>query len=116
MHQVASVVEGGKRMSSTAIRQALQAGNLDDAALLLGRHYRMSGKVIEGAHLGKQLGFPTANVNLGRKKSAVMGIFAVRVSGFGYKSLDAVASVGARDFEATHRLFWASCMPGQREL
>ena len=96
VHQVASVVEGGKRMSSTAIRQALQAGNLDDAALLLGRHYRMSGKVIEGAHLGKQLGFPTANVNLGRKKSAVMGIFAVRVSGFGYQSLDAVASVGTR--------------------
>ena len=96
VHQVASVVENGKRMSSTAIRQALQAGNLDDASLLLGRHYRMSGKVIEGAHIGKQLGFPTANVNLGRKQSAVMGIFAVRVSGFGYQSLDAVASVGTR--------------------
>jgi riboflavin kinase/FMN adenylyltransferase len=96
VHQVASVVEGGKRMSSTAIRQALRAGNLDDAARLLGHYYRMSGKVIEGAHLGKELGFPTANVNLGRRKSAVMGIFAVRVSGFGNQSLDAVASVGTR--------------------
>jgi riboflavin kinase/FMN adenylyltransferase len=96
VHQVASVVEGGKRMSSTAIREALRTGNLDDAARLLGHHYRMSGKVIEGAHLGKELGFPTANVNLGRRKSAVMGIFAVRVSGFGGQSLDAVASVGTR--------------------
>ena len=96
VHQVASVVEGGKRMSSTAIRRALWAGNLDDAARLLGRYYRMSGKVIEGTHLGKKLGFPTANVNLRRRKSAVMGIFAVRVSGLGYQLLDAVASVGTR--------------------
>jgi riboflavin kinase/FMN adenylyltransferase len=96
VHQAASVLEDGERVSSTAIRKALWAGELDHASRLLGRHYRMSGKVIEGEHLGRELGFPTANVNLRRRQSAVMGIFAVRVSGLGGKSLDAVASVGTR--------------------
>jgi riboflavin kinase/FMN adenylyltransferase len=96
VHQVASVLEDGERVSSTAIREALWAGRLDDATRLLGRHYRMSGKVIEGEHLGRELGFPTANVNLRRRQSAVMGIFAVRVSGLGDDALNAVASVGTR--------------------
>jgi riboflavin kinase/FMN adenylyltransferase len=96
VHQVASVLEDGERVSSTAIRKALWDGELEHATRLLGRHYRMSGKVIEGEHVGRQLGFPTANVNLSRKQSAVMGIFAVRVSGLGSKTLDAVASVGTR--------------------
>lgn len=96
LHQVASVVDDGARVSSTAIRDALWAGELDRATRLLGRHYRMSGKVIEGEHLGRELGFPTANVNLRRRQSAVMGIFAVRVSGLAGEPLDAVASVGTR--------------------
>jgi riboflavin kinase/FMN adenylyltransferase len=96
VHQAASVIEAGERVSSTAIRRALWAGELDDATRLLGSRYRMSGKVIEGDHLGRELGFPTANVNLRRRQSAVMGIFAVRVSGLGGESLDAVASIGTR--------------------
>ena len=96
VHQVASVIEGDERVSSTAIRRALWAGDLDDATRLLGRCYRMSGRVIEGDHLGRELGFPTANVNLRRRQSAVMGIFAVRVSGLGQESRDAVASIGTR--------------------
>jgi len=96
VHQVASVNEGGERVSSTAIRRALWAGDLDDATRLLGRCYRMSGRVIEGDHLGRELGFPTANVNLRRRQSAVMGIFAVRVLGLGQESLAAVASIGTR--------------------
>ena len=56
----------------------------------------MSGKVIVGNRVGRQLGYPTANVNLNRKQSAVMGIFAVRVSGRTWGPLDAVASVGTR--------------------
>jgi len=96
VHEVASVNEGGERVSSTAIRRALWAGDLDDATRLLGRCYRMSGRVIEGDHLGRELGFPTANVNLRRRQSAVMGIFAVRVLGLGQESLAAVASIGTR--------------------
>lgn len=96
VEQMSSVVESDERVSSSAIRHALWEGNLDRAAALLGRAYRMSGKVILGDQIGRKLGYPTANVNLNRKQSAVMGIFAVRVSGVTWGPLDAVASVGTR--------------------
>jgi riboflavin kinase/FMN adenylyltransferase len=94
--EMSSVICEGERVSSTAIRDALWQGDLESAGRLLGRHYRMSGKVIEGSRLGRILGYPTANVNLNRRQSAVMGIFAVRVSGMDWGPLDAVASVGTR--------------------
>lgn len=96
VEQQSSIVVDGVRVSSTAIRKALAAGELRRAATLLGRPYRMSGVVVLGQKLGRKLGFPTANVDLRRRQSAVMGIFAVRVSGLGDKPLDAVASVGTR--------------------
>ncbi|MGH8195887.1 MAG: bifunctional riboflavin kinase/FAD synthetase, partial [Woeseiaceae bacterium] len=96
VHQVPSVIVDGERVSSTAIRQALWNGELAHARKLLGRHYSMSGKVIRGDSLGHELGFPTANVNLRRRQSPVMGIFAARVRGLGRRPLDAVASVGTR--------------------
>jgi riboflavin kinase/FMN adenylyltransferase len=96
VEEMASVICGDQRVSSTTIREALWEGNLELAQRLLGRHYRMSGKVIKGQKLGRKLGYPTANVNLNRKQSAVMGIFAVRVSGHNWGPLDAVASVGTR--------------------
>jgi riboflavin kinase/FMN adenylyltransferase len=94
--QVPSVIVDGERVSSTAIRQALWEGELERATRLLGRHYSMSGTVIRGDALGRALGFPTANVNLRRRQSPVMGIFAARVRGLGAEPLDAVASVGTR--------------------
>lgn len=96
VEQIASVVSDGYRVSSTVIREALWKGDLDCATRLLGRPYQMSGRVVEGKKLGNTLGYPTANVALGRKQSAVMGIFAVRVSGNDGKLLDGVASVGIR--------------------
>lgn len=96
VEQQASVVIGGVRASSTAIRDALWSGDLQAARALLGRYYRMSGMVIRGEKVGRTLGFPTANVDLRRRQSAVMGIFAVRVHGLGAEPLDAVASVGTR--------------------
>lgn len=96
VHQVESVVSDGQRVSSTAVRTALADGDLDRARNLLGRSYSMSGKVIEGEKVGRRLGFPTANVNLKRRQSAVLGIFAARVRGLGDHALDAVASVGTR--------------------
>jgi len=96
VEQTASVLEGGERVSSSAIRDALWQGNVDRATRLLGRPYRMSGKVIAGERVGRQLGYPTANVNLNRKQSAVMGIFAVRASGANWGPMNAVASVGTR--------------------
>jgi riboflavin kinase/FMN adenylyltransferase len=96
VEQVSSIEEGGERVSSSAIREALWRGDLERASRLLGRDYRMSGRVIEGERVGRQLGYPTANVNLNRKQSAVMGIFAVRVSSREWGPLDAVASIGTR--------------------
>jgi len=96
VEQLASIVVDDTRVSSTAIREALWQGELQRATALLGRPYRMSGNVIVGQKVGRTLGFPTANVDLRRRQSAVMGIFAVRVSGLDGESRDAVASVGTR--------------------
>ena len=105
VQQVPSVIAGGERVSSTSIRQALWEGDLERATRLLGREYRMSGKIVQGRKVGRELGYPTANVNLKRLQSAVMGVFAVRVRGISGKPLDAVASVGTRPtFAATKPL------------
>lgn len=96
VEQVESVTVEGTRVSSTAIRDACAAGDLARATTLLGRPYRMSGKVVRGEQLGRTLGFPTANVDLRRRQSPVTGIFAVRVAGLGDGPIDGVASVGTR--------------------
>ena len=96
VEQVPSVVVDGIRVSSTAIREALWNGEMDRATALLGRPYRMSGRIVRGENIGRSLGYPTANVDLRRRQSAVMGIFAVHVHGLGGEPLDAVASVGDR--------------------
>ena len=96
VQQVPSVVVNGIRVSSTAIREALGSGDMATAGKLLGRPYRMSGKIVKGASVGRTLGYPTANVDLRRRQSAVMGIFAVRVHGLDGGPHDAVASVGSR--------------------
>lgn len=96
VEQVPSVVVDGIRVSSTAIREALANGELDRATALLGRPYRMSGRIVRGRRVGRTLGYPTANVDLRRRQSAVMGIFAVRVQGLPEGPVDGVASVGTR--------------------
>ena len=96
VEEMSSVIVDDVRVSSTVIRDALWKGDMQQARRLLGKDYRMSGRVIEGNRMGRKLGYPTANVNLNRLQSAVMGIFAVRVSGRDWGPLDAVASVGTR--------------------
>jgi riboflavin kinase/FMN adenylyltransferase len=96
VEQVASVMLDGVRVSSTAVREALAAGDMERARHLLGRHYSMTGRVIRGRNLGRQLGMPTANVALSRRLSPVMGIFAVRVAGVEAGLRPGVASVGTR--------------------
>jgi len=81
----------GKRVSSSAIRAALQAGDIAEAERLLGHPYTISGRVAHGAKLGRGLGFPTANIVL-RRRPPVAGIFVVEVDGYG----PGVASVGRR--------------------
>ena len=91
-----SVIISNKRTSSTLIRDLLYKGDLIGAREFLGKNYQMSGRVVIGHQLGRQLGYPTANVNIRRLESALMGIFAVKVFGISDKPLDAVASLGRR--------------------
>jgi riboflavin kinase/FMN adenylyltransferase len=86
----------GERVSSTRIRAALSAGDLEAAARLLGRRYTMSGRVVAGQRLGRTLGYPTANLKIGRRVSPLHGIYAVRVMGLGETPRPAVASLGTR--------------------
>jgi len=94
--EVAAVEVAGGRVSSTRIRGALAAGDLDTVRLLLGRDYRMTGRVMEGRRLGRTLGYATANLRLHRKVTPVSGVFAVRVEGAGEGVRPGVASVGTR--------------------
>jgi len=87
---------GGGAASSSRVRQALAAGRLDEARTILGRDFRISGRVIAGQKLGRKLGFRTANMRLQRRVSPVAGIFAVRASGAGLARHPGVASVGTR--------------------
>lgn len=96
VEQVGSVQADGVRVSSTAVREALAGADMELARRLLGRHYAMTGRVVRGQQLGRQLGMPTANVNLCRRLSPVAGIFAVRVAGLGAGLRPGVASVGTR--------------------
>jgi len=85
------VVFDGERVSSSAVRAALAAGDLRGAERLLGHPYTISGRVAHGAKLGRGLGFPTANIVL-RRAPPLSGIFVVEVDGFGR----GVASLGRR--------------------
>lgn len=84
------------RISSTRIRAALSEGNFTEAEHLLGRPFSLSGHVIYGKQLGRELGFPTANIKLARLRAPVNGVFAVLVSGGGLEHAAAIANVGVR--------------------
>jgi riboflavin kinase/FMN adenylyltransferase len=89
----------GARVSSSAVRAALTQGDMDDAARLLGRPYSISGHVVHGKKLGRELGFRTLNIAFRHDKPAASGIFVVRTHGLGAKgdaSVDGVASLGIR--------------------
>ena len=86
----------GERASSSAVRSALAVGELAGAQVLLGRRYAMRGRVVRGQQLGRELGYPTANMRLRRIRIPLGGIFAVRVHGIGDDALPGVASLGTR--------------------
>lgn len=85
-----------KRVSSTLVRQQLAAGNLKIVNTLLDRPYSMSGRVVKGDQIGRQLGFPTANIQLKRNRSPLWGIYAVKMHGIAAHPLPGVASLGTR--------------------
>lgn len=91
-----TVEVAGERVSSTAVRNALAAGELEHAAHLLGRPYSISGHVVHGDKLGRDIGFPTANIQIKHNRPPLMGIFAVEVYGLNGEPLPGVASLGRR--------------------
>src|ERR1700684_501224 len=94
VEQIAPFVFEGVRVSSTAVRERLGQSDFDGAKRLLGRPYRMLGRVVHGRELGRTLGFPTANLRLMRRKPPVRGVMAVRAYGIDSRPLPGVASLG----------------------
>lgn len=86
----------GLRISSTLIRDALSEGDLAQAKLLLGRDYSVCGRVAHGDKRGRQLGFPTANIQMFRRNIPLVGVFAVTMTGLGERELHGVANLGNR--------------------
>jgi len=95
VERVEAVEDGDERISSTRVRTALFEGDLAEAERLLGRSYRISGRVLRGRALGRGLGFPTINIRP-PTPPALSGILAVRVSGDGLVAQPGVASLGRR--------------------
>lgn len=93
MHTVEVLEE---RVSSSAVRGALAAGNLEHAAQLLGHPYCIAGRVVHGDKIGRRIGYPTANIQLKRKRLPLNGVFAVTVSGLDKRHLPGAASLGVR--------------------
>ena len=91
-----AVTQGGERISSSGVRAALAGGDFERARRWLGRPWSMRGRVQPGRALGAQLGFPTANVPLERRRAPIAGIFAVHVHGVGEAPRAGVASLGTR--------------------
>lgn len=91
-----SVLVNGVRASSTAVREALKRGDVAGAAALLGRPYSITGRVVGGDRLGRELGFPTANVRMRFARPPLDGIFAVEVHGIADHPLPGAASLGVR--------------------
>jgi riboflavin kinase/FMN adenylyltransferase len=93
---IADKVEAnGEAISSTAIRKALEHGDVAAAAVMLGRPYRVSGEIVAGQKLGRTLGVPTANMALAPTNRLAFGVYAVRAQ-LGERPLDGVASFGVR--------------------
>lgn len=96
LERITGVTVDGHRASSSAIRNALWAGELQHAKSLLGRDYSIDGRVIHGNKIGRSIGFATANIRIKRKISPLEGVFAVRVNGIDDAPHLGVANLGVR--------------------
>ncbi|MGB5446230.1 MAG: bifunctional riboflavin kinase/FAD synthetase [Psychromonas sp.] len=91
-----SLLQEEHRISSSRVRDALAVGDLQQAALMLGRKYSITGRVVHGEKLGRTIGVPTANLLLKRRVSPVSGVFVVSVLGITDKVYQGVANIGQR--------------------
>lgn len=92
-----TLVVDGERVSSTRVRKCLECGDFQQVARLIGRPFAISGRVFHGQHLGRELGFPTANVQLNRYRAPLSGVYAVLVQVEGCsQQYRGAANVGVR--------------------
>jgi len=109
----------GLRVSSSAVRDALADGDMARVATLLGRPYSISGHVVPGRRLGRELGFRTLNLRFAHERPAALGVFVVAVHGLAAQALPGVASLGVRPtvesagrvLLETHVLDWPAELP-----
>jgi riboflavin kinase/FMN adenylyltransferase len=108
----------GLRVSSSAVREALHRGEMGRVQALLGRPYSISGHVVHGRKLGRELGFPTLNLRFAHARPAAGGIFVVRVRGLAAGPLRGVASLGVRPTveDAGRVLLETHCLDWPAEL
>lgn len=95
VHGMASLALDGRAVSSTRIREAIQTGDLDAASQMLGRAYSLAGRVIAGEKLGRQLGFPTANIAAEGLALPPTGVYSVRAQ-TGGRTYPAALNIGYR--------------------
>ncbi len=117
VHPLSPVMAEGGVVSSTRIRQLVQEGNISQAAVLLGRHYAMTGVVAPGAQRGQTLGWPTANLRLPPDRVLPPdGVYAT-VTVWNQQRYDSVAYIGTRPtFDAGERLLEVYLLDGTHEL
>jgi riboflavin kinase/FMN adenylyltransferase len=97
VHVASEVIIGGAPVSSSRIREAITAGNVEEAANLLGRPYALTGLVEHGDNRGKQIGFPTANIDVPEEQvMPALGVYSAFVRFPDGKRLPAVVNVGKR--------------------
>jgi riboflavin kinase/FMN adenylyltransferase len=96
VERMESVTLDGERVSSSGVRAALAAGEMERAARLLGRPYAIDGRVVHGDSLGRGLGFATANILVKHDRPPLSGVFAVEVRGLGDSPRHGVANLGVR--------------------
>ena len=95
VHDQETVLHATRRVSSSAIREKLAAGEFKQTLALMGRPFDLSGRVFHGDKRGRTIGFPTANILLKRSVSPLQGVFAIRASTFD-KQWEGVANIGKR--------------------
>jgi len=117
VHPVAPVTVEGSVVSSTRIRQLIQAGEMERAAALLGRIYAITGEVIPGRQQGQQLGWPTANLRMpSQRVIPADGVYAAQAT-YDKATFDAIAYIGTRPtFGAGERLIEVNVLDQQRDL
>jgi riboflavin kinase/FMN adenylyltransferase len=107
----------GDRVSSSIIRKKLTQSHFEEAQLLLGRYFSISGRVAHGAKRGRELGFPTANIDLSKRYVPIRGVFAVSIKGADDSTHLGVANLGTRPvFEETKLLLEAHLFDFNKDI